>query len=100
MITAGQLSRAYSYENYKELLKELLAQGKTTGDDQSEAMVNYARLNVQRLSRVDKTLQLEPATVNILQSIKEKFTWVVLTEGWCSDTAQSVPVFAAMAKQN
>jgi hypothetical protein len=100
MIRSEQIQRAYSYENYRKLLEELLLLEKTTGHDQSETMVGYTKLNVQRMSRIDKTLVLNEKTKETLRAVKGRFIWVVLTEGWCGDTAQSVPVLAAICRFN
>jgi len=98
MITKSQLEKAYSFEDYKKLLEELLAQGKTTGHDQSEIMLSYAKLNIQRMQRVEKTVEINPKLREALGALKSDFIWVVITEGWCGDTAQTVPVFNAICR--
>lgn len=85
-----------TYSAYKELLATLISEGKTTGHTQSETYLNYTRLNVQRMQRIDKTLQLLPETVKAATALKKHYTFLVITEGWCGDAAQSVPVMAAM----
>ncbi|MCK5370301.1 MAG: hypothetical protein KAQ62_17185 [Cyclobacteriaceae bacterium] len=44
-----------SYETYFELIKAHVAEGKTSGNDQSEKLINFTRLNFQRMKRVYKT---------------------------------------------
>ena len=48
----------YNYEQYRNMLSHLLAQGKTTGEDQSESMIEYAKLNNARMNRWDKTTKI------------------------------------------
>jgi hypothetical protein len=75
-----------------------MAEGKTTGNDQSEAMIHYAELNIQRMNRLDKTTVLIPEWNPFFSKINGKLKWVVLTEGWCGDAAQIVPVINKIAE--
>ena len=94
------LENTFSYEEYKNLVSSLLAEGKSTGPNQSEALTNYSKLNDKRMSRLDKTISLEPDTISFLQEINEPQTWLVITEGWCGDAAQNLPVIHKMAEEN
>ena len=98
MITTEQLGQSMSYEKYLNLLQDLMAQGKTTGPNQDEFYVNYAKLNLQRMLRLDKTVVLNAELKAVLKKVKIKYTWLVLTEGWCGDAAQNIPVMAAIEK--
>jgi len=99
-IESGYLQKAISYDAYKRLLEDLLSAGKTTGPLQSESMVHYAQLNLQRMHRLEKTTQVLPAVASQLLSVNRSQTWLVLTEGWCGDAAQSLPVIHALAELN
>ncbi len=90
-------SQVYSYPEYLELTRNLLAAGKTSGPNQSETMVEYTRINLHRMERIDKTVKLLPDVTEALQNLNKSITWVVITEPWCGDAAQSVPVIAQMA---
>ena len=79
------LEKGMSYQIYRELIDALLLDGKTTGNIQSSTLTNYARLNLARMKRVDKTIELLPTLQEIIRSIEVEQTWVVLTEGWCGD---------------
>lgn len=93
----SDIEKGMSYDHYIELITALLAEGKTTGPNQSESMANYARLNAQRMDRIHKTTHLEPELLQALTSMHPQH-WVVLTEGWCGDAANSVPVMDLVAK--
>ncbi len=89
------IDRGMSYHDYRNMLDHLFAEGKTTGENQSNQMLNYAKLNIQRMSRLDKTIELSDALMHKLQCIefkKDKLLFVVLTEGWCGDAAQNLPL--------
>jgi hypothetical protein len=94
------LEKAITYQAYITLIADLLAQDRTTGPDQSAAMVHYTQLNQQRMHRLDKVIELLPEAATLIRSITLPQTWLVLTEGWCGDAAQSVPVMHALAALN
>ncbi len=82
---------------YRELIDRLLAEGRTTGNDHSEEMIESTRMNVHRMHRVEKTAVLPDELVRLLLSVETKMTWVLLTEAWNSDAAQNVPAIVKMA---
>lgn len=81
---------------YRELLAYLVEEGRTTGPDQGEEMVAYTRLNLARTVRNEKTVRLLPEVVEALQQAPAMH-WLVLTEPWCGDSSQVMPVLALMA---
>ena len=100
MINQSFINEAYTYASYRELLDNLLQQGKTTGTNQSESMVNYATLNERRMKKWDKIGKITPELMDKLMSIDQKMTWLVVTEGWCGDAAQNLPFLNKMAELN
>lgn len=98
VISPERLAAAYSYASYRQLIDEALAQGRTTGPQQSEALTAYTVLNVQRMSRLDKTTKLLPELAAAAASLPTAYIWLVITEGWCGDAAQLVPVIEAVAQ--
>ena len=52
VISPERLATAYSYATYRQLIDEVLAEGHTTGPQQSEQLTEYTVLNVQRMSRL------------------------------------------------
>jgi len=89
--------RSFDYESYWNLIKELIPQKKTTGENHSEEFLQYTQINMRRSERVDKTLILNESLVNRLKNIQAAQTWLVITEWWCGDSSQSLPVIAKMA---
>jgi hypothetical protein len=90
---------AIDYASYRTLIKDLLEVHKTTGPNQSEAMVAYTKMNDQRMNRWDKTLKMDEELVALLQ-LSQPMNWLVITEAWCGDAAQSIPVINRIAEQN
>lgn len=85
------------YLTYRALVDQLLLEGKTTGPDNSEAMLHYSKMNVQRMNRVDKTVSLNEELAAVVENLNGNYKFLVITEGWCGDAAQIIPVFNKIA---
>ena len=94
------LKTAITYQEYRTLVSNLLAEGKATGNEQSEELTNYSLLNDRRMKRLDKTIKIAEETIGAINTIKQPQTWLVLTEGWCGDAAQNLPVINKIAAIN
>jgi len=99
-IPTSVIKQAYTYESYRTLIDNLFAEDKTTGTDHSPAMLNYTKLNLSRMNRLDKRSRLTDSTIETLAKINRQVIWLVLTEGWCGDAAQILPVLNHMAVVN
>lgn len=97
MIIAESLLRSYTYDEYRKIVSDLLHQGLSSGDEQSDDLTNYSKLNDVRMHRLDKTMTIDETCIQQLLSLKGKYIWLVLSEGWCGDAAQLLPIFNKMA---
>lgn len=88
-----------SYDAYRSMIEALLEEGKTTGSNHSELYVNFTRMNLQRMKRIKKNYQPSDDLAQLVQQCRTQ-TWLVLTEAWCGDAAQSVPMMANLAELN
>lgn len=86
------------YADYRKVIDDLLADGKTTGPDNSDAMLHYSKMNVQRMGRVDKTVQLQPELSEVVAQLPAGLRFLVISEGWCGDAAQIVPLFNKLSE--
>lgn len=91
------LDGAYTYAAYREHLTRLLAQGRTTGPNQSPFYLEIAQLNQARMDRLDRKARFLPETTATLTRLERDLLMLVLTEGWCGDAAQTVPVLQHLA---
>ncbi|MBU3680387.1 MAG: thioredoxin family protein [Flavobacterium sp.] len=94
------LAQSYTYESYRAEVKSQLEKGKVTGHEQSEALLHYTELNEARMNRLEKTTNLTAETQHAIQQWGKKIVWLVLTEGWCGDGAQVLPVLYKIAQEN
>jgi len=99
-ILTNSLQNSITYSAYRTLVSQLLAEGKSTGPNQSEDLTNYSKLNDRRMQRLDKTIKIDEETSTFIQNIDQQQTWLVITEGWCGDAAQNVPVINKLAELN
>ncbi len=97
-IIKESLTRSHSYGEYRAIISQLLADGKATGAVQSDELTHYSLLNETRMNRLEKTIELKPEITQSLSGIKKKYTWLVISEGWCGDAAQIVPIIHLMAE--
>jgi len=100
VVTHEHIEKAMSYQAYSELINNLLADGKTTGSNHAENMIEYTKMNEQRRKRLDKTTIINPQLEQEIKAVKERWYWLILSEAWCGDAAQNVPVLAKMAELN
>ena len=94
------LQKAISYSSYRNLISDLIASGKSSGPIQSADLLNYSMLNDRRMTRLDKTIQLRQETLLTVKKIDKPITWLVLSEGWCGDAAQTLPVINKIANES
>lgn len=92
------LENSFSFADYRKKVTSLIAEGKSTGHTQSEDLLKYSELNETRMNRLEKTIEVTPETKTKLQNLDKKYIWLVLSEGWCGDAAQIVPVIHKMAE--
>lgn len=92
------LINSHSYPEYRKIIANLLQEEKASGAIQSEALVNYSRLNEARMYRLDKTIVIDNLIFSKLKSIQSQYIWLVIAEGWCGDAAQLLPIFHKMSE--
>lgn len=94
------LLEALAYEEYRHEIDSLLQQGKVTGNTQSVERLEFTKLNIQRMNRLDKTVMLIPELKQAIDALPLHQTWIMLAHGWCGDCAQLIPVFAKVAAES
>lgn len=97
-IIQSALQNSHSYTEYRIIVSKLISEGKSTGHEQSADLLHYSELNEVRMKRLEKTLKLDPEVEKTLQNLKSKQTWLVISEGWCGDAAQILPIIKLMSE--
>jgi hypothetical protein len=94
------IDKSMTFGEYTALIDRLLEEGKTTGTNQSEAMVGYGRLNRARMKRLETTTVLDEDVAADIHKLDVDWIWLVITEGWCGDAAQNIPLIEKIAAAN
>ena len=92
------LLNSFSYSDYRKKVTKLIAEGKSTGHEQSDDLLHYSELNEARMNRLEKTIVVVDEVKTKLENLDKKYIWLVLAEGWCGDAAQILPVIHKMAE--
>jgi hypothetical protein len=97
-IIENSLSQSHSYVDYRNHINDILKEGKSTGKEQSEALTHYSELNEARMNRLEKTVKISTEIIQKLNQLNGDYIWLVISEGWCGDAAQILPVIYKMAE--
>jgi hypothetical protein len=63
-------------------------------------MFHYGKLNRQRMKRLEKTVELNESLKEKARGVSRKMIWLTITEGWCGDAAQNIPIIEKIAAEN
>lgn len=94
------IKKAISYHAYRTLIEKFLQSEKSATPKYSDLLMEYTKLNAARMNRLDKTTEIIPEFRDTVAQINRPQTWLVLTEGWCGDAAQIIPVLHKAASLN
>jgi hypothetical protein len=86
------LSKGIDYEVYKDNLAVDLV------SNEDEKIKEYINLNQHRMNRVEKAYQISDELLQVLRELRQNAFWLVITEHWCGDAAQILPVFDKISK--
>lgn len=98
IIVHKALENAMTYEAFRAIVDDHTEKGTSTGPNQTEALTNYTMLNQRRLKRLDKTTKITPEDTATIEAFSGDVTWLVITESWCGDAAQTMPVMQKIAQ--
>ena len=98
LFTSELLAQAMDFTNYMQLSEQLVAEGRTSGPNQSAPYVYYTKLNLQRMKRLNKTVEIPAQLVELYKQKANEWRWITITEPWCGDAAQCVPVIEKLAQ--
>lgn len=91
-IIESALDNSFSYLEYRQLVSKLISEGKSTGHNQTDALLQYSELNEIRMNRLEKTLKVPQELTEKLNNLTKDYIWLTISEGWCGDAAQIIPI--------
>ncbi len=90
-------ARYFSYSAYKEVVVRLFEQDKVTGPNQIPSLLESTKMSIQRMKKWDKIFKVSGEMLTHLNQLEDHWTWYMITEGWCGDASQILPVVAKIA---
>ncbi len=86
---------------YEAFMKSAAERLETTDPETLDATekdyFSYLPINIQRSNRIFRTFKLSEEIKETLSRIDSPQIWLVITEDWCGDSAQSLPVIARIS---
>jgi len=90
----------FTYERYLKRFEEWVKNGETSSLNPSQVLIDFTKLNLARTHRIHKTISITDALKKAVESLQHSYTWIVITEAWCGDSAQNLPLIAELASLN
>ena len=97
LIDMKSATKLFSFEEYKELVFSLFEEGKATGNVQNEDKIAATKMNISKIIRLVKRFEITSEMQQILDNIESPQDWFVISEGWCGDSAQTLPLIDKLA---
>ncbi|MGB9665614.1 MAG: thioredoxin family protein [Ignavibacteria bacterium] len=96
-----KLNNAFTYLQFKEFSeKNVRDVNPDFLNEMERAYYDYRKLNLARVSRLEKLYKPTEGALNAISNIQNYQLWLVITEDWCGDSAQTLPVIVALANLN
>lgn len=86
------LDKGVDYATYVQQMAEDLAR------NTDPKIREYIHLNQRRMHRVEKTYVVSNTIKEQLSRLTDPINWLVITEHWCGDASQSLPVLQRIAE--
>jgi len=98
-INSSIINRVLTYNEFMdEFAKQINVLDINTLNDYDKSFYDYRKLNYQRSIRLEKTFVPANETKQVFDKINQTQKWIVITESWCGDSAQNLPVIAKLAQ--
>ena len=100
-LNASIISSVLTYNEFvDEFTKQINVLDINTLNDYDKSIYEYRKLNYQRSTRLEKTFIPTDDTRQVFSTIHQTQKWIVITESWCGDSAQNLPIIAKLAELN
>ncbi len=90
--------RGLTYDRYLELMAEQAGRDPAGTIPEEAEKIAFTGLNLHRARRLARTWRPSAALASAVAALPGPQLWLTLTEPWCGDSAQCLPLFAALAE--
>lgn len=87
-----------NYTQYKDFILDCVVNNTTSGHDITPERVEFTKLNAQRMNRNEKQFVMNEELRLLISAVQKPLKWLVITEAWCGDSAQCIPVIEKVAQ--
>jgi len=98
-LTENKKKIGIDYDSFRKIFIKQVKVPNTL-DENEMKYFKYRKLNLQRTFRLEKTFTPSEELINEINKIDKPQTWMLITETWCSDSAQNLPIIAKAASLN
>ena len=93
-------AKGITYPAYMDLMTRQAEADTAEMTPEETEKVEFTKLNLHRSQRIARTWKPSEALAEKLLRIESDQLWMVLTEPWCGDSAQCLPVIATLTRMN
>jgi len=98
-LTENKKKIGIDYDSFRKIFIKQVEVPNTL-DENEMKYFKYRKLNLQRTFRLEKTFTPSEELINEINKIDKPQTWMLITETWCGDSAQNLPIIAKAASLN
>src|SRR5690606_26014604 len=91
------LEKGFTYSDYLKKIEDQLFDFEKSGDEKGYA--KYYSINLKRIERLDKNFHFTEIQKDKLKELSSDFKLLIISEGWCGDAAQVMPIVNAMMNE-
>jgi hypothetical protein len=99
LLTEDKKEIGMGYDSFRNIFVQQV-ENPNTLDENELKYFEYRKLNLQRTNRLEKTFIPSEELINEINKLDRPQTWMVITESWCGDSAQILPIIAKAALLN
>jgi len=94
------MDHSISWEEYLFTFETILLSNPKPAPYDQPIYADFLKLNQKRQNRWLKYGVIDESLIETVKHIKEKQSWIIITEPWCGDAAHSIPFIYMIAKNN
>lgn len=91
------VAKSIPFEDYLKAFEEAVETNSKLPEAEQVPYFQYFTLNLQRTQRILKHYVVTDELLNAINALEKPLHWLVITEPWCGDASQIVPVIAKIA---
>lgn len=92
------IEKGLTFDEYYDQMDAFVNEGKASGENQTEDLIEYTRVNQRRMKKWRKVYKTSSEWLEAVKNLDRKEDWILLTESWCGDAAQNISQINNMAE--